>query len=243
MSNNPMLKVNVAEDALSNGRAMSASNTINKTAILLGLVIIVAYFTWNLCAQGFSDKAMLLLTGGAIAGLILAIITAFNHKAAPITAPAYAACEGLVVGAISYAYGSMYDGIVFNALGITIVTLLSMLFMYKNNIIRATEKFKKVIFISTGAIFIFYLVGFIGALMGHPMTIFNGGLLGIGVSLAICVIAALNFIVDFDFIEKGEQYNYPSYYEWYGAFSLLVTLVWLYLEVLRLLAQIMGRRD
>ena len=243
MSNNPMLKVNVAEDALSNGRAMSASNTINETAILLGLVIIVAYFTWNLCAQGFSDKAMLLLAGGSIAGFILAIITAFNHKAAPITAPAYAACEGLVVGAISYAYGAMYDGIVFNALGITIITLLSMLFMYKNNIIRATEKFKKVIFISTGAIFIFYLVGFIGALMGHPMTIFNGGLLGIGVSLAICVIAALNFIVDFDFIEKGEQYNYPSYYEWYGAFSLLVTLVWLYLEVLRLLAQIMGRRD
>ncbi|MBQ7287065.1 MAG: Bax inhibitor-1/YccA family protein [Candidatus Gastranaerophilales bacterium] len=243
MSNNPMLKVNVAEDALSNGRTMSVSNTINKTAILLGLVIIVAYFAWNLCAQGFSDKAMLLLAGGSIGGLILAIITAFNHKAAPITAPAYAACEGLVVGAISYAYGSMYDGIVLNALGITIVTLLSMLFMYKNNIIRATEKFKKVIFISTGAIFIFYLVGFIGALMGHPMTIFNGGLLGIGVSLAICVIAALNFIVDFDFIEKGEQYNYPSYYEWYGAFSLLVTLVWLYLEVLRLLAQIMGRRD
>ena len=243
MSNNPMLKVNVAEDALSNGRTMSVSNTINKTAILLGLVIIVAYFAWNLCAQGFSDKAMLLLAGGSIGGLILAIITAFNHKAAPITAPAYAACEGLVVGAISYAYGSMYDGIVLNALGITIVTLLSMLFMYKNNIIRATEKFKKVIFISTGAIFIFYLVGFIGALMGHPMTIFKGGLLGIGVSLAICVIAALNFIVDFDFIEKGEQYNYPSYYEWYGAFSLLVTLVWLYLEVLRLLAQIMGRRD
>ena len=117
-----------------------------------------------------------------------------------------------------------------------------MLFLYKAKIIQATPTFRKVIFISTIAIAIFYLAGFIGALMGHPMTIFNGSMIGIGVSLLICVIAAFNFVIDFDFIEKGEQNNLPDYFEWYGGFALLVTLVWLYLEVLRLLAQL-NQRD
>ena len=117
-----------------------------------------------------------------------------------------------------------------------------MLFLYKAKILRATETFKKVIFISTAAVAIFYLAGFIGALMGHPMTIFNGGAMGIGVSLLICAIAAFNFIIDFEFFELGEKSMLPEYYEWYCGFALLVTLVWLYLEVLRLLAQL-NRRD
>ena len=116
-----------------------------------------------------------------------------------------------------------------------------MLFLYKTRIIQATQKFRSTIIIATVAIMIFYIAGFIGALLGHPMTIFNGGLLGIGVSLAICVIAALNFIVDFDFIEKGAKYMLPKQYEWYGAFGLLVTIVWLYIEILRLLAKLRDR--
>jgi len=242
MSGNPMINSNVVQDVVLDGRPMSISGSINKTAILLGIVVLVAYYAWTICAGGFADKANMLLIGGSVAGLILAIIASFNPKSSPITAPAYAVCEGLVVGVVSYAYGSMFDGIVFNALGITILALFAMLFLYKTGIIKATPMFRKVLFISTVAVAIFYLVGFIGALMGHPMTIFNGGLVGIGVSLLICGIAAFNFIVDFDFIEQGERNMLPSYFEWYGAFALLVTLVWLYLEVLRLLAQL-NRRD
>lgn len=241
MSSNPLLKIDVREEALSEGKAMSISGAINKTGILLAIVIFVAYYTWTICAQGFMDKAYMLMIGGAIAGLILAIIASFNPKSSPITAPAYAICEGLVVGAVSYAYGQAFDGIVFNAIGITILTLFSMLFLYKTGIIKATDRLRQIVFVATVAVAIFYLAGFIGSLMGHPMTIFNGGILGIGVSLLICGIAAFNFIMDFDFIERGAQNQLPQYFEWYGGFGLLVTLIWLYLEVLRLLAQLNSR--
>lgn len=241
MSSNPLLKIDVKEDALSQGRTMSVSGAINKTGILLAIVVFVAYYTWTLCAQGFTDKISILLIGGVIAGSILAIIASFNPKSSPITAPAYAVCEGFVVGALSYAYGQAFDGIVFNAIGITILTLFSMLFLYKTGIIRATEKLRQIIFTATVAVMIFYLAGFIGSLMGHPMTIFNGGMLGIGVSLLICSIAAFNFVTDFDFIERGAQNELPEYYEWYGGFTLLVTLIWLYIEVLRLLARLNSR--
>lgn len=242
MSSNPMLKTNVAESVILEGKPMTISGAINKTGILLGIVVLVAVYAWSLCAGGYADKANMLLIRGSIAGLILAIIASFNPKSSPITAPAYAICEGFVVGVISYAYGSMFDGIVQNALGLTILALFAMLFLYKTKVIQATPTFRKVIFISTLAIAIFYLAGFIGALLGHPMTIFNGGMLGIGVSLLICAIAAFNFIMDFDFIEQGERNMLPEYFEWYGGFALLVTLVWLYLEILRLLAQ-MNRRN
>jgi len=241
MSSNPMTKINVSENAISDAKPMTVTGAINKTAILLGIVCLVALYTWNLCAQGFIDKANMLSIGGAVAGLILAIIASFNPKSSPITAPAYAICEGLVVGAVSYTYGALFDGIVQNALGLTILALFVMLFLYKTNMIQATPKFRKVILISTVAIAIFYLAGFIGALVGHPMTLFDGGLLGISVSMIICAIAAFNFIVDFDFIEQGEKNMLPDYFEWYGGFALLVTLVWFYLEVLRLLAQLNSR--
>ena len=241
MSSNPMTKINITEDAIAEGRPMTIAGAINKTAILLGIVVFVAYYAWMLCAQGFIDKANLFLTGGAISGFVLVIIASVNPKSSPIIAPMCAICEGLVVGIISYAYGSMFHGIVQNALGITIIALFTMLFLYKTKIIQATEKSRKVIFVSTATVAIFYFVGQIGALMGHPMTLFDGGALGIGASLLICVIAALNFIVDFDFIEQGEKRMLPNYYEWYGGLTLLVTLVWLYLEVLRLLAQLNNR--
>lgn len=241
MSSNPMTKIDIAQETVIDGKTMSISGAINKTAILLGIVVLVAYYAWYICGQGFSDKANLLLVGGSIAGLILAIIASFNPKSSPITAPAYAVCEGLVVGVVSYAYGSAFDGIVQNALGLTILALFTMLFLYKTKTIQATPTFRKTIIISTVAIAIFYLAGFIGALLGHPMTLFDGGMLGIGVSLLICAIAAFNFIIDFDFIEQGEKNMLPDYFEWYGGFALLVTLVWFYLEVLRLLAQLNSR--
>lgn len=241
MTSNPMVRDSVAENVILDSVPMTIQGAVNKTLILVGIVAVVAYFTWQLCATGLSDRAYLLMIAGAIAGLILAIITSFNPKVSNITSPAYAICEGIVVGAISFAYNALYSGIVVNALIATFIALFTMLLLYKARILQATPTFRRVIITSTIAIAIFYLVGFIGALLGHPMTIFNGGIVGIVVSAVICVIAALNFILDFDFIERGNE-RLPKYFEWYGGFALLVTVVWLYLEILRLLAQLNSRR-
>lgn len=241
MTSNPMLSPKVAENVILDSKPMTIQGAVNKTMILLGVVVLVGFYTWNLCAQGFADKASLLAIAGAIAGLVLAIIASFNPKSSNITAPAYAICEGLVVGSVSFMYASLYEGIVVRAIGITLLVLFSMLLLYKTKVIQATDKFRKVVFISTCAVAIFYLAGFIGALFGHPMTIFNGSMVGIGVSLLICVIAAFNFVLDFDFIERGSENNLPDYFEWYGGFALLVTVIWLYFEILRLLAQLNRR--
>ncbi len=237
-NSNPMFRQDVMENVILDSKPMTVSGAVNKTFILLTIVVAAAFFSWGICAKGFYDRASLLITVSAITGLILAFITAFKPRSSNITAPAYALCEGLLVGALSFAYNAAYGGIVVNAIAITLLTLFSMLFLYKTRIIQATETFRKVIFTATIAIAIFYLAGFIGALLGHPMTIFNGGMIGIVVSLVICVVAALNFILDFDFIERGSQSGMPDYFEWYGAFGLLVTVVWLYIEILRLLAQL-----
>lgn len=241
MTSNPMLNSRVAENVILDSKPMTQSGAINKTLFLLAIVAFAAFGTWGICANGLTDRASLLMSTSAVAGLILAVVTCFKPKLSPITAPAYAFCEGLLVGVISFMYNAMYGGIVLNAVVITLLALFSMLFLYKTKVIQATDTFRKVIFTSTVAIAIFYFAGFIGALIGHPMTIFNGGALGIGVSLVICIIAALNFILDFDFIERGESSCLPDYFEWYGAFGLLVTVIWLYLELLRLLAQLNRR--
>lgn len=238
MSGNPMLNPKVFENVILDAKPMTISGAINKTIILLALVIISAIGTWNICLNGFMDKASMLTMGGVISALILGIISFSNPKVSPITAPAFAICEGLAIGAISFQYARLYDGIIINAFTITILSMLTMLFLYKTKMIVATPTFKKVIVTSTIAIMIFYIAGIIGALIGHPMTIFNGSIIGIGVSLLFCVIASLNFILDFDFIENGEKNLLPDYFEWYGGLSLLITLIWLYLEVLRLLAQL-----
>lgn len=242
MTSNPMLNQRVAENVVLDSKPMTAQGAVNKTFLLLGIVVLTGCYTWNLCAHGFSDKAGMLSVIGAIAGLILAIITGFKPQVSKITSLAYALCEGLVVGAVSFMYNAAYAGIVGQAVLATFCALFTMLFLYKAKVLQATPTFRKVIFTSTVAIMIFYLAGWIGALLGHPMTIFNGSMIGIVVSAVICVIAALNFILDFDFIEQGERNLLPSYFEWYGGFALLVTVIWLYFELLRLLAQLNNRR-
>ena len=240
MTSNPMVNREIDNEAVFDTAPMTISGSINKTLLLTGIVIICAALSWMMCTQGYTDRAYLLMILSSIGGLILAMIAFFKPTTSPVTAPAYAICEGFLVGAVSFQYASLYEGIVINAVTITLLALLSMLFLYKTKVIQATEKFRKVIFVSTLAIAIFYLVGFIAALLGHPMTVFNGGIYGIGLSLVICVIAALNFILDFDFIEKGEG-RLPDYFEWYAGLSLLVTVIWLYFEILRLLAQLNRR--
>lgn len=240
MTSNPMVRNPIVQETTLDSAPMTASGAVNKTILLIGIVVLSAIFGWYLCTKGYTDRIYSLMIASSIGGFILALIAFFKPNTSHVTAPAYALCEGILVGLVSYAYNSLYDGIIVNALCITFLALLSMLFLYKTKVIQATPTFRKVIITATFAIAIFYLVGFIAAMFGHPMTIFNGGIYGIVISSVICLIAAFNFILDFDFIEKGDG-RLPSYFEWYSGLSLLVTVIWLYFEVLRLLAQLNRR--
>jgi len=182
---------------------------------------------------------------GGFGGFIVALITVFKKTWAPITVPLYAMLEGLFLGSVSYMYGQLYEGIVFNAIILTVSILLSLLFAYKSGLIKATENFKLGVIAATGGIFLVYLFAIIGSFFGLSISFLdptNGSLMSIGISLFIVVIASLNLVLDFDYIEEGAEKGAPKYMEWYGAFGLLVTLVWLYLEILRLLAKLNSRK-
>ena len=177
-----------------------------------------------------------------IIGFVIAMFTIFRPKNSPYTAPAYAAIEGVALGAITMVFESQYPGIGIQAIGLTFGILASLLFCYKSGIIKPTENFRLMIFSATMGIFLLYLISFIMSFFGNSIGfIHSNGLLGIGFSLFVVGIAALNLVLDFDFIEEGSEAGLPKYMEWYGAFSLMVTLVWLYLEILRLLAKIRSR--
>ena len=168
----------------------------------------------------------------------------FKRQWSPITVPIYAILEGLMLGSVSYIYGQMYDGIVFQAICLTIFILFSLLFAYRSKIIKPTQNFKLGLFAATGCVILLYLFSFIASFFGVSVSILdptNSSLFSIGASLLIVVIASLNLVIDFDFIEEGAEMGVPKYMEWYGAFGLLVTLVWLYLEILRMLAKLRNR--
>lgn len=223
-----------------NGETMTLNGTINKALILFGLLLVTGYFSWNLTLTG-AVNPMTLIIGGAIGGLILAIFTVMKPEKSPITAPIYALVEGIFVGAISAMYSTVYDGIIMQAVGLTLSILLIMLLLYKTGIIKATAKFKKGIIIATGGVLFFYVLNFVASFFGGGVSLFNLGIVGIGISLVIVVIAAMNLILDFDTIEKGINTGQPKYIEWFAAFGIMVTLVWLYIEILRLLALLAGR--
>ena len=181
---------------------------------------------------------------GIFGGLIIAIITIFKKEWSPITVPIYAILEGLALGSISFYFDEKYNGIVIQAIGLTLCILASLLIAYRSGIIKATENFKLGIFAATGGIFLIYLVSFIMSFFGTSFSVLspnNSSLMSIGISLFIVVIASLNLVIDFDFIEEGAEKGAPKYMEWYGAFGLLVTLIWLYLEILKLLAKTRNR--
>ncbi len=225
-------------------QVMTLQGTVVKTAILMVILLVTASYTWSQAAAGDTTLAYGLLIAGLIGGFIMALVTIFIPKVSPFTAPFYAALEGLVLGAISAVFETMYPGIVIQAVGLTIGVLAVMLFVYGTGMIRATEKFKIGIVAATGAICLVYMVDLLLSLFSIRIPfIHEGGMMGIGFSLVVVVIAALNLILDFDFIEQGVRYQAPRYMEWYGGFSLLVTLVWMYLEILRLLAKMRGGRD
>jgi len=223
---------------------MTLQGAVVKTAFLVVIVLLTAAYTWSQAAAGASSVAYGLLIAGAIGGFLTALLTIFVPRVSPFTAPLYAALEGLILGAISAVFETMYPGIVIQAVGLSIGVLAVMLFVYGTGIIRATEKFKIGVAAATGAIFLVYLVNMVMSWFGTGLQfIHEAGLVGIGFSLVVVVIAALNLILDFDFIEQGARLQAPKYMEWYGGFSLLVTLVWMYLEILRLLAKLRNSGD
>ena len=201
-------------------------------------------YTWNLFFQTGNPAAVMpIATGGAIGGLILALVTIFKKTWSPITAPIYAALEGLFLGGISAIFEYQYPGIVIQATGLTLGTLASLLILYKLGIIQPTENFRLMIVSATMGIAVLYFISMIMNMFGSTGIgfIHSNGLFGIGFSLFVVAIAALNLVLDFDFIEQGAEMGAPKYMEWFGAFTLMVTLIWLYLEMLRLLAKLRSR--
>jgi len=222
---------------------MTLNGTVNKTGLLLLLIMISASYAWSRFTGPESASAIMpLLLIGAIGGLVFALITIFKKTWAPVTAPIYALLEGLFLGGLSAMLEARYPGIVVQAVGLTFGTLGALLMAYRSGLIRATENFKLGVVAATGGIFLLYMVNIVMGFFGHSIGfIHNSGWMGIGFSAFVVVIAALNLVLDFDFIEKGVEAGAPKYMEWYGAFGLIVTLVWLYLEILRLLSKLQSR--
>ena len=221
-------------------KTMTLQGTVNKVGILLALVVLSAAYTWNVYFATGSPGALMPI--GLFGGMIFALITIFKKNWAMYTAPIYAILEGLFLGGISAIFESQYPGIVIQATGLTFGTLASLLVLYKTGVIKPTENFRLMVVSATMGIALLYVVSFIMSMFGTGIGfIHDNGIFGIGFSLFVVGIAALNLVLDFDFIEEGSEKNAPKYMEWFGAFALMVTLIWLYLEMLRLLAKLRSR--
>lgn len=240
---NPLLNESTFAPAVVPGeKQMTLQGTVNKTGLLLFMTFFTAVYTWNM-VMTTPESAMTWIIGGAVSGFILAIITSFKPAWSPITGSMYALAEGLFLGGISAMYEKQFQGIALQAILLTGGTCLALLAAYSMRLIRATENFKLGIFAATGGIALVYLATIVLGFFGIQIPfIHESGLIGIGFSAFVVVIAALNLVLDFDFIENGCTHGAPKYMEWYAAFGLLVTLVWLYIEILRLLSKL-ARRD
>ena len=244
-SGNPTLRNSTFKnEGATADQVMTLQGTVNKTGILLVLVVIGATYTWNLFFQDGNPAAVMpIAIGGAIGGLVFALITMFKKEWAGVTAPVYAVLEGLFLGGISAIFEAQFPGIVIQATGLTLGTLASLLLLYKLGIIKPTENFRLMVVSATMGIGILYVISLVMNMFGSGGIgfIHSNGLFGIGFSLFVVAIAALNLVLDFDFIEQGSEQGAPKYMEWFGAFALMVTLIWLYLEMLRLLAKLRSR--
>lgn len=234
-SNNPLFN---EEKVRTQTRTLSMSGTdymtkegaINKTTIMVGIMLLTALFS-------FANPSMLMMYGGLFGGLALYLVTMWKPHIANITAPIYAAFEGFLVGGLSAIYGGIQGGLVFKATLITVTILLTMLVVYRTGLIKVTEKFRSVITVAVGGIFVIYMLSWVLAIFGISIPVLHtGSPLGIAISVGIIILASLLLLLDFDFIEKADKMNLPKYYEWYAGMALLATLVWIYIEVLRLLA-------
>ena len=242
-SGNPVLKANtfIQRQTTIDTGMMTITGTVNKTALGLLLLMTTAIFTWNMSPTDPRISALIMV--GVFGGLITAIITVFKRHLAPYTTPIYALLEGLALGGISRFFETLYPGIVNQAVFLTFGTLAALLFAYRSGLIKPTENFKLGIVAATGGIFFVYIISFILGLFGVQVPLIHSNSnFGILFSFGVVVIAALNLVLDFDFIEEGAEIGAPKYMEWFGAFGLLVTLIWLYLEILHLLAKLQSRR-
>lgn len=242
-SSNPILRDSILEEGYSiTERMMTVTGTLNKLLILTVIMLVGAlavFYQFYLQHYDFVNSIMI---AGCIVGLVTAVIIAFNKKLTPYLAPIYAFSQGAVISGISCFFEAAMPGIVMQAASITLIVLFSLAFLYKTGAIKATEKFKSVIFAATFAIFIFYIISFILFLFHVNVPYFTStSIISIVINAAIAVIAALNLIIDFDFIERGVRTPLPAVFEWYGAFGLLVTILWLYVEILRLLSRLRNR--
>jgi uncharacterized YccA/Bax inhibitor family protein len=238
-SGNPALSSKTFDGLMSSDNPMTLSGTINKAAMLLALVLIGAMWVWNLYfTTHLVGEITPYLWVGVLGGMVFALVTVFNKTLSPYTSPVYAVLEGFAIGGISAMYEARQPGIALQAVGLTFGTFVCMLAAYRFEIIKVTENFKMGLIAATGGIAILYLVDLVLMVFGHPVAmIHEGGVIGIGFSLLVVGIAALNLVMDFDFIAKGVAQRNPKYMEWYSAFGLVVTLVWLYLEIIRLLGK------
>lgn len=249
-SGNPTLKESVYEGTIFEGmqatgeNTMTAKGTLNKFGFLMLMMMASSVFSWKYAEAGNNILPLMLIS--VFGGLILAFIMARNPKASNYLSPAYALIEGLFVGSISayFEYGKMasggYSGIVFQAVGITFTVAMVMYVLYRTRVIKVTQKFRSIIILATVSVGIFYLVTWILGLAFHIYIpfLYENSMLGIGFSILMVALASMNLLLDFDNIEKGVEMGAPKYMEWYSAFGLLVTIVWLYLEILRLLAKL-----
>lgn len=247
-TSNPVLtEKKFASESYASSGAMTVNGTINKTALMLLLVIAAAIFTWNKFfdvtnPEAASSAVMPWVLVGGIGGLITALVTVFRPQSSGISAPIYAVFEGLLLGGLSAIFESMYSGIVVRAVALTLAVFAIMLFVYRSGIIKVNRKFMLGVVAATGGIALVYFVSFIAGMFGANLGFLYGSSnFSIGFSLVVVGVAALNLVLDFAFIDRASQSGAPKYMEWYGAFGLMVTLIWLYLEILRLLAKLAGR--
>jgi uncharacterized YccA/Bax inhibitor family protein len=245
-TSNPVLNTDAFRSGtlgFATGDTMTVSGTVNRTGILLICAVGTAAFTWNRFLHSpFPETVVPLTLIGVVGGLVVALITVFKKEWSPVTAPIYALLEGLVLGSLSAMIEMRFHGIAIQAVSLTFGTLLAMLLAYHSGVIRATENFKLGVVAATGGIALFYLVTFVLGFFGiHLTSIYGAGPIGIGFSVFVVIIAALNLVLDFNLIESGARNGAPKYMEWYGAFGLMVTLIWLYFEILRLLSKMRNR--
>lgn len=243
-TSNPALNSKVFQGhAIGLEEPMTLDGTVNKTGILLLCCIATAAYAWHTFIVTRSIAAVSsMLWIGMLGGLIFAVATIFKQSWAPVTAPIYSLLEGLALGSLSAIFEVRFPGIAIESVAMTFGVLFVMLLAYRSHIIPVTQKFRLGIVAATGAIALFYIAEILLGFFGIRFASINGATpIGIVFSIVVVAIAALNLILDFDFIESGVQARAPKYMEWYGAFGLMVTLVWLYLEILRLLSKVRGR--
>lgn len=246
-SGNPVLREKAFQGLPITGERMTMNGTITRTALLLTLAVITGSWTWqrfaDVAADGNVTAAMAAITpfmwGGLLAGLVLALVTTFVQRWAGITAPLYAISEGFALGGISAAMNMRFPGIVLQAVMLTVGVLAVMLLVYRSGWIKVTDKFRMGVVAATGGVALLYVVDIALRAFTHIQIPFihESGVMGIGFSLLVVGLAALNLVLDFDMIDRAAAQGAPKYMEWYGAFALMVTLVWLYMELLRLLSK------